>query len=232
MSKSTATLEATLRTAKGRNAVAHLRKEGRIPAALYGEGTDALLLSVDARAFREVYLKAGEGQVVVVHVDGTEHPVFVKELAVDPVTQLVLHVDFYRVDLNKEVVAPVELSFEGASPAVKDLAGTLVRVMTEVEVKALPNDMPESIVVDLSALATFDDSISIADLSVPSGVEILADAEETVATVEAPRSEEELAALDEEIENPVLEGEEDQESEGEAAEDESKEAPAESASEE
>lgn len=219
MSKSTITLDALLRDAKGRNAVQVLRGEGRIPAVLYGQGTESMTVSVDAKAFRAVYLEAGEGQVVTLMIEGKEHPVFVKELSLDPVTQLVQHIDFYQVDLKKEVVAPVELSFEGESPAVKELAGTLIRVMTELEVKALPNDMPESIVVDLSVLKTFEDSISIKDLSVPSGVEILADVEETVATVEAPRSEEELAALDEEIENPVVseETEEGAESAGEEA---------------
>lgn len=225
MAANTVKLEAKKRTKKGRRHTAKLKAEGRIPGILYGAGIESTMVSVESLAFRRAFEKAGEGQILHLDVEGTEHPVLIKDLGYHPQFEEPAHVDFWRLDLSKEIIAPVQIVFEGFSPAVKGDGGTLVKVLTELEVKALPTALPEHFVVDLSKLINFDSSISIADIVIPEGVTLMHELTETVATVEAPRTDEEMAALESAVETDVTKVEgvvKDEPVEGEATEENDK----------
>ncbi|MCA9375734.1 MAG: 50S ribosomal protein L25 [Candidatus Doudnabacteria bacterium] len=227
MTATTISLEASPREATGRRANQALREEGRVAGVLYGVGTEPTILSVDSLDFKRTYERAGEAQVVTLTLNGAEHPVLIKEIAFDPRNEAPIHVDFWRIDLTKEITAPVPVAFMGTSSAVRDEGGTLVRVITELEIKAVPTALPRELVVDISALKTFEDAIVVGDIVLPEGAEIIGHGEnDTVATVEAPRTEAEMEALDEAVEGDVasVEGVEKEEGEEGAAEgDEKKE---------
>ena len=184
---------------------------------MYGFETEPQMVSVDLMQLQKTYANAGEGQVVTLKLGKDEHPVLIKDMGFDPRFEEPSHVDFWRIDLAKEVEAPVPVEFIGVSAAMKDEGGTLVRVLTEINVKALPSALPKQFTVDISALATFEDSIGIKDLDVPEGVTILNDENETITTVEAPRTEEEMEALEGAVEGDVtdIEGVEKEGEEGE-----------------
>ena len=199
----TQTLQASARTHRGRK-THHLRVESKIPAVVYGAGIEPKNVTVDRGIFTRLYKSAGESTLVELQIEG-EKPlnVLIQDIQYDPLRGDVIHADFRAVDMTKLIEAEVKLFFTGESMAVKALGGTLVHAMETVQVKALPKDLVSQIDVNISSLATFEDSIKIKDLPVPAGIEILDDADQTVALVEAPRSEEELAALDKAVEMDV-----------------------------
>ena len=129
--------------------------------------------------------------------EGKEFPVLIYEVQRDPLSQDVLHVDFYQPDLTKEVEITVSLVFEGEAPGVAELGGTLLHTMQEVEVRALPQNLPHEIVVNVESLATFEDRILVKDLLQSENVEILQDAEDVVAQV-VPAED-----VEKELETPV-----------------------------
>ena len=146
--------------------------------------------------------------------------VLIYDVVKDPITDKFVHVDFYAVRMDKLITTEVPLIFEGESPAVETEEGVLIKSIIGIEVEALPADLPHEIRVDISTLKTFDDSIHIKDLKVSESVKILAEPEKVVASVTPPRSEEELAALEEKVEEEVEEvekvGEEEEGEEEEA----------------
>ncbi len=183
-----------------------LRKQGYIPAVIYGHQFEALPLQVDAKEFAEVLKKAGESTLIRLEIgEGKSHPVLIHDLTRDPVTDEILHIDFYRIKAGEEITAEIPLVFEGVSPAVKDLGGVLLTNIKSVKITALPKDLPKDIKVDVSLLKTFEDHIKISDLAVPTGVKIEGDAEEIVALVKPPRTEAEIEALQEEVQESVEE---------------------------
>lgn len=188
-------------TAKPREALGkkakHVRKNGEVPAVLYGYGVQSTPLSVDARAFTKAWKEAGESSLVELHVDGAEaRNVLIHDVSVDPLHETLLHVDLYAVRMDRALEADVRIEFVGESEAVKAFGGILVRVVHEMRVRALPKDLPHELIADISALKTLEDQITIRDIALPSGVEILAEEDQVVALVERPRTEEEIAALD------------------------------------
>ncbi|HMN19701.1 MAG TPA: 50S ribosomal protein L25 [Candidatus Moranbacteria bacterium] len=180
-----------------------LRSEGFIPAVLYGRGIANTDLSVEKLAFERVYAQAGESAIVQLEIDGAKQNVLVYEVQTEPISGAFAHIDFYQVRMDEEVEANIPLEFIGESEAVKALGGTLVKNMDEVLVSCLPGDLPQNIEVDLSLLKTFEDHITVGDLKVPARVKFVLEPETIVAGVSAPRSEEELAALDEKVEADV-----------------------------
>ncbi len=184
--------------------VEELRDDGMIPAVLYGPGIENKNLAVDAKEFVKLFKDAGKSTLVSLKVEGqkSDFKVLVNDYAVDPVNGKVIHIDFYQPDLDKEIEAEVPLVFEGESPAVKDLGGTLVKNFSEITVKALPADLPREIKVDISKLKTFDDTILVKDLAISDKVELLKDPEEIVALVSpAENVVEELAkSIEENVE--------------------------------
>jgi len=128
-----------------------------------------------------------------------EIPVLIKEVSRDPLTEKFLHVDFYQPKLKEAIEATIPLVFEGEAPAVKELGGTLVKNISEVEVKALPQNLPKEIKVNVGVLKTFEDHIKIADLKLPEGVKILKEPEEIVAQVLPPEKVEEEKPVAQEV---------------------------------
>lgn len=197
----TLSLQATPREKTGRKGAGVVRGEGLIPAVLYGHGIENQSLSVEATAFERVFAAAGESTLISLTVgDGAEAvQVLVHDVQRDPLSYRITHVDLYQVNMKEEIRAEVELNFVGIAPAVKNLGGILIKNITHVEVRCLPANLPHDIEVDISVLATFQDSIRVSDLSVGEGVSIEHEATDTVASVSEPRSEAELEALNEEV---------------------------------
>ena len=178
--------------------LSQLRHAGLIPAVLYGYQTENISLTLPASQFEKIYKQAGESTIVGLKIDNGEPlNVLIHDLQRHGTKGHVLHVDFYKVNMAKKLKATVPIRFVGEAPAVKQLAGTLVHPVSEIEVESLPMDLPHEIEVDVSGLQTFDDVIRVRDLKIDRRkVEILADAEQVVTKVEPPRSEEELAELE------------------------------------
>lgn len=196
----TFTLKATKRDGIGRQQVKNLRKQGMIPAVVYGHKVAPTTVMVEVNPFLKVYKAAGESSLIELAIN-EDAPVktIIQEIQRDPVTDNVSHIDFYQVNMTEKIKAEVELVFEGVAPAVKELGGILVKNLSHIEVECLPGNLPHAITVDISALKTFSDNIRVRQLVIPEGVEVLSDANDTVVLAEAPRSEEELKALEETV---------------------------------
>ncbi len=187
-------LTATKRTELGR-ATKALRKKGFIPAELYGHGTKNVHLSVAEKDFKRVLRQAGETTLIDLMVDGTKHPVMIHEVAVHPVSDIFMNIDFYQVRLDEEIEIKVPIEFIGESAAVKEKGGVLIKSMAELRVKALPADIPKEIKVSLGPLAEIGASIHLKEIALPKGVKFLDNPETVVATVIAKMTEEEEAKL-------------------------------------
>lgn len=206
-------LRAIIREVKGK-AVRDLRRRGEIPAVLYGRKKENLNLSIATRDFHKLYREAGTSSIIALDIaeKGIKN-VLVQDIAFDPVTDAPIHLDFYEVSMSEKITTAVPLKFVGDSAAVIELGGTLVTNKSEVEVECLPADLPHEIEADLSLLKDFDTALHVSDIKVGAGVEIKDDPDEVIAIVEPPRSEEELAELEEPIEAPDLSVEEAAETE-------------------
>jgi large subunit ribosomal protein L25 len=183
-------LKAEVRETTGRK-VKILRQEGLVPAVLYGH-TDSTLLQIEAKPLGKVLREAGTHQLIGVQI-GKKKPVvaLARDIQRDVIRQNYLHVDFYAVKMDEKVVAQVPLVIEGVAPAVKDQGGILTQAMDEIEIECLPTDLISAIEINIEGLAEYNDSISVADLIVPSTVTILSDPDSMVVKVEPPRLEEE-----------------------------------------
>ena len=197
-----ARIEAKTREIRGRKTVA-LRAQGQVPAVMYGFETEPKNLVLDRNAFTKVYGQAGESTVVDLEIDGTKHSVLISEIQRDPLTDFITHADFRRVDPKRKIEAKIPLKLVGMAPAVKELGGTLLQTLEEVEVMSLPDALVHEIEVDVTGLVTFDDVIRVKDVVVPEGIEVKSDLEQAVASVQPPRSEEELAALDAAVDGDI-----------------------------
>ena len=193
-----------------------LRNEGILPANIYGKKVKSLSIQLSLSEFEKIYKEAGETGIIEISVDNDKKPVLVNNIQRHPVTDVPVHVDFLQVDLKEKVTADVPVDLIGESPAEKSGLGTVVQYINEIEVEALPADLPEKFEIDLSKLTEVDQAVFIKDLAVDSKkVEIKTDVEQILVKVEPPRKEEEAPAP---VETEV-EGEEDAEGE-EASSDE------------
>lgn len=193
----TYTLSATKRTSVGKRAKDELAKM-RVPGVIYGQGVETQIVSFPKTEFDRVLATAGSSSLVDVSVDNAAPiKVLIKDVQADPLTMRPMHVDLHQVRMDKEISAEVPLKFIGESAAVKAMGGTLIKTMDMVVVDCLPADLPHEIVVDLSKLATFEDSITIASLPVAAGVKVRGEATATIATVAAPLTEEQLKKMEE-----------------------------------
>ena len=193
------TLLARKRIEKGRK-TNPLRSQGTIPAVVYGAGISPQNISVGRIEFSKTFQEAGESSLVELSVDdGMPIHVLIQDLQTDPIRDEITHIDFRAVDMNKEIETEVELVFAGEAPAVKALGGTFINSQDKVRVRCLPARLVRSIVVDIGKLVTFDDVIRVSDLVVPDGIKIITLPTLSIASVEPPRSEEELKALDEAV---------------------------------
>lgn len=182
-----------------------LKNSGRIPAVIYGHKVENVLLDVDYKEFQKVLREAGESSLIELDIEGDKEkrPVLVHDLQRDPVTDKLIHIDFLQTSLTEEVEVKVTLVFEGTSLAVKDLGGTLVKNISELDVKALPQNLPHEIRVSIDSLNTFEDHVLVKDLNIPKDVKVLAEPDEIVLSVSQPENvEEELAEeLEEKVED-------------------------------
>ena len=185
-------LKADVREVTGRK-VKTLRQEGMVPAVLYGH-TDTILLQIQAKTLGKVLREAGTHQLIGLQI-GKKKPVvtLAREIQRDALKHNYLHVDFYAVKMDEKVTAQVPLILEGESPAVKDLGGVLTHGMDQVEIECLPADLISAIAVNIEELLELNQTLTVADLKVPSTVTILSDPDSVVAKIEPPRLVEEEA---------------------------------------
>ncbi len=193
-------LSAEIRKEVGKN-TKPLRAEGKLPAVLYGPKIKNISLKLDYRDFEKVFKEAGESSLISLEIKGEKktYQVLINDVQEDPLTSEFLHVDLYQPSLKKKIEAKIPLVFEGEAEAVKNLEGTLIKNITEVEVRALPQNLPREIKVNIEKLKTFEDHIKISDLEVSKEIEILKDAEEIIASVVLPTK------VEEELEKPIEE---------------------------
>lgn len=195
-------LSATIRNDFGKKTKS-MKNQGKIPAVVYGPGEKNVNLVVDEKEFKKVLHTAGESSLVELNVEKIKKPVLIHEIQKDPISDKIIHIDFFQASLKEEVEVKIPLVFEGQAPAEKDLGGTLNKNMLEIEVKALPQNLPHEIKVNVDGLKTFEDHILVKDLVLPPNVAVLKNPDEIVASVLPPQKvEEELATeIKEEVEN-------------------------------
>ena len=208
MSTARPKLAATSREVTGKK-VAYLRRDGRLPAVVFGRGIDSDNVSVDTHEFEQLRRHAGANTLIDLSVDGAASaPVLVYGVQTHRVTHRPLHVDLYVVRMTEELTVDVPLVSEGEAEAIETGGGTLLHVIENVRVRALPDHLPQSIHYSIESLATFDDAIHVRDLVIPGDATLLTDLDEVVAKVLAPRVEEEPAPIAEAAEGEAAEGEE------------------------
>ncbi len=184
-------LSAQIRQVVGRK-VKLLRHKGLVPANIFGKTVASQNVQVDAREFTKVHQQVGESTLVYLQVEGEKgtRPVLVREVTRHPISGLVLHVDFNQVNLKEKVTAPVVVKLIDEAPAEREKVGILVQQLDEVEIEALPTDMPEHLEVSVAALSGVGDTILVKDIPVDSKISIKTDPEEIVAKIEALAKEE------------------------------------------
>ena len=196
-------------------AVARLRRNGQLPAVVYGHGHASEALVVDAREFDQLRRHTGRNALVDLKVDDERaQPVMVYGVQEHPVTRRPLHVDFFLVKMTEEMTVDVPVVMNGESYAVSKLGGTLLHLLDTVKVRALPADVPSALELDVTPLETFEAMLHVSDLQVPERITIVTDADEPLARVQPPRVEEVPVAAEEVVE-VAPEGEEAAEAAGE-----------------
>lgn len=190
----TVQIDAEPRTVLGKK-VKLLRQQGLVPANVYGHHLASVPLQLPEKLVAMRVARAGRSTLFSLQLgNGEPRTVLVKEVQRHPVSGKVLHVDFFQVAMTEMLRASVPLHFVGEAPAVRETGGTLLHNITSVEVESLPADLPSSIEVDMSSLATLDDALHVSDLRVPDGVEVLTGPDELIAKVAPPAVEEAPAA--------------------------------------
>lgn len=182
------TIEAAPREVLGKK-VKHLRRQGRLPANVYGKGLESRAIEIDAREFARTVKQAGLRAMIELRVAGEPDPryVILRGISRAHGTGDPIHVDFFQVDPERPITANVPLRLVGEAPAVRDLAGTLLPGLEIVSVRCRPLDIPDTIPVDLAPLKDFSSVLTVGDIVPPPGVEILTDPSIVVATVNPPR---------------------------------------------
>jgi large subunit ribosomal protein L25 len=171
-----------------------LRKSGKMPAVLYGHNIKNQSITIGLSEFEKVLKKAGESTIVEIQTqDGKTHPVLIHDLQRHYLTTKPVHVDFYEVSMTEKLKSKIALEYTGESKAVKELGGVLVKILNEIEVECLPQDLPHAIEVNISVLNSFEDSIHVKNLAIPPNVKVISSLEDIIAKVQPPRAEEELA---------------------------------------
>lgn len=192
--------------------VQRLRAEGKLPVVAYGHGFESQTLVTDTKAAERIYHQAGSSKLIGLKIgDGRSRNALIHDAQFDAVSGRLIHADLLIVRMDEELKAEVPLHFTGETALVYQQEGTLVKGLETVEVECLPANLPESLEVDISGLDEFEKTITLADLTLPEGVKLVAEEPEAmlVAKVEPPRSDEELAELDEEIVEELPEGAEE-----------------------
>lgn len=199
-------LNIQLRSQKGKN-VRQLRKKDLIPGIVYGPGIGSLPVQVSYRVFEKVYEEAGPGTLVNLKVEegngaksdhAEDMTVLIHEAVRDVLSRKFIHIDFYKVRLDKLIRIAIPLEFEGEASVTAESGGIIVKNMHEVEIEGLPLKLPREVLVDISCLKTFDDQILVKDIKLSEGITLVGDPEGVVVSVEAPRAPEEFEEAPEE----------------------------------
>ncbi|HAT68080.1 MAG: hypothetical protein A2481_01290 [Candidatus Yonathbacteria bacterium RIFOXYC2_FULL_47_9] len=189
----TITLKGEIR--EGNSKLAELRAQGFIPAVFYGHKQAATPCVFLLNEFKKVWKTAGESTVVILEMPTGKVNALITEVQYDPVKGEPVHADFYVIEKGHEVTVHVPVEFTGIAPAVKDLGATLVKALHEIEIKALPENLPHGLTVDVSSLATLDSQITAGEVVLPKGVTLVTQGKEVVAAI---------AVAKEEVETPVM----------------------------
>lgn len=189
-------LEAKTRKDLGKKAEL-LRQSGKIPAVIYGHGKENQNLEVDYIKFEKVLNEAGESTLVDVSIDGgASVKTIIADVQREPVKSRIIHADLHQVNMKEKINANVQVEFTGESKAVKEDGAILIHNISEIEINCLPGDLMSEIIVDISSLNEVGDVITINDLKIPAGVEILHhEPEDVVALVATPKEEKEEAPV-------------------------------------
>jgi large subunit ribosomal protein L25 len=198
MTKEKHEIKAEVRTALGRK-VKKVRKQGCIPATIYGKGLESKSVQFIKTELEKLFDEVGESTLVNLILEKESLPILFRNPQYHVIEGNLIHIDCYKVNLKEKISAMVPIELVGESQAVKD-GNTLVTVTDEIEIEALPADLPEKIEIDLSALETLESVINVADIKIDaSKLEIKTDKEQLIAKVEEPRAEEEVIAPVEEV---------------------------------
>lgn len=207
-----------------------LRAKGILPANIYGKDITSTSVQLPLKAFEDMYKEVGSSGLLDIVLDGQHRPVLIHNVQYDPVKRTALHADFYQVNLKEKVKTTVPLVTVGEAKAVSEKTGLMMQPVSEIEVEALPADLPEHIEVNVEHLAAVGDQILVSDLKAPTGVEILSESSQVVIKIDELVSEEakeqaeaEAAAAEEQAEEKA----EGEQAEAEAATENAKEAEAE-----
>jgi large subunit ribosomal protein L25 len=184
------TLSAEARTVFGKK-LKNIREAGKLPVVAYGKKGTLGSYAVSVSDFKRVFKAAGESTVIALTTPEGERDVLVHDVSYDPVTSEPVHADFYVIEKGQKVQVKVPIEFTGTSLAVKSLGGILMKVLHELELEAEPRNLPHSLTVDISKLATFDEQILAKDIALPAGVVLIENPEEVIALVQAPKEEKE-----------------------------------------
>jgi large subunit ribosomal protein L25 len=206
-------LSARPRDVRGKH-VAQLRRDGVLPAVVYGAGVESQSISIDAHEFELLHRAAGRNALIDLSIEGDgakATPVLLQAIQEHPVSRHPLHVDLLVVNLEEERTVDVPIAFVGESEAVDKQGGVLLHMRDAVQVRAKPDNLPSAIEIDISPLVDFDAVLHVSDLVIPEGVTLITDPHEAVARVQPPRVEEEPVVAEVEAE-----GEAAPEGEGEA----------------
>ena len=168
-----------------------LRKSGKIPAVFYGAKESVTSITLSTVEFKKIWRDAGESSAIKISTPNGDVNALIHEVQVDPVTDEPIHVDFLAIDMKKKIKVKVPLIFEGISNAVKGGIGNLVKVLHEIEIEALPIDLPQKLSVDISKLQTLDDNIFVSDIKLPTGVVAITNVGDVVASIIAQVEEKE-----------------------------------------
>lgn len=194
MTKTTHQLNATVREIKGGNKVKQLRKQGFVPSTMYGKGLESVSIQFKATDLIKTFKETGESVLVELIIDEKKNPVLFKNPQYHYLDGSILHIDCFKVNLKEKITAEIPIVLIGESQAVKD-GNTLIEVSDQIEVEALPADLPEKIEVDLSVLVAVDDHITAGMLNIDkSKVELKTNPEQIIVKIEAPRVEEVVVA--------------------------------------
>jgi large subunit ribosomal protein L25 len=160
-----------------------LRKNGQTPATIYGKGMTSESLTIETVAFTKVYKETGESGLIELTVGKTIHPVLVNVVQINPVSRDYLHIEFHKVDLKEKVQANIPVIFIGTAPAVEEKIGVLLTLLDEIEVEALPTELPESIEINVSTLTNINDVIDASSVVLPHGVTLVTPADSAIVRV-------------------------------------------------
>lgn len=185
--------------------VKELRRAGKLPAVLYGKQVDSVPIVLDQREASKILQGLSPSALIQVQLDGDEFFALVREKQRDVIRGTLTHVDFQAVSLTERVRSQVSIRLVGESPATEELGGLLVTNVEQLDMEALPRELPDHIDVDVTGLENIGDAIYVRDLSLPEGVTLFADLDDVIVVVALPAEEPELEE-ELEVEEEILEG--------------------------